>query len=153
MKNILFICTGNTCRSPMAEYLFNHKVFLRKLDNKYRAYSAGVSVCERAEAAKHAKGVLKDMGIDASGHYSKQAQSDDIARAYLVLCMSVPHAKLLRKQFAEYRDKIFSISEYVDNGTDIADPYGGEYEIYKKTAKQLDDVCNEIINKLEDMKQ
>ncbi len=149
MKEILFVCTGNTCRSAMAEYIFNNKVFLKRLDNKYSAFSAGVSVYSSTPASDYAQAAMRNAGIDIRNHKSMQIDEKDIKKSYLTLCMTGRHAEHLRKCFEAYKEKIYSIAEYLHINKNVIDPYGLGYEEYKKTARLIGMLCEEIIKKLE----
>ena len=149
MKKILFVCTGNTCRSAMAEYLFNNEVFLKRLDNKYSAYSAGVAAYSSTTASDYAQMAMKNAGIDISNHKSSQINEKHIKEADLVLCMTAKHADYLREHFFQYKEKIYSIAQYLHIDKNVSDPYGLGYEEYKTTARLLGALCEDIINKLE----
>lgn len=149
MKKILFVCTGNTCRSAMAEYIFNNKALFKKLNNTYSAYSAGVAVYSSTPASDYSQAAMRNAGIDISSHKSRQINEEYIKNAYLVLCMTGRHADYLKEHFFQYRKKIFSIAEYLHINKNVSDPYGLGYEEYKKTARLLDALCEDIIKKLE----
>lgn len=144
---ILFICTGNTCRSPMAEALLNHKV------PEFKVQSAGIYAGENERANQYAIEVLKDAGITC--HHTSQSVTNELLNwADLVLTMTVQHKQLLVMQYPDDQEKYFTLKEYVydaDSSTmndDISDPFGGELPIYQETFKELDTYIELLINKL-----
>ena len=117
--NILFVCTGNTCRSPMAEGYLNSKN-VKGLCVKSRGTAAdGMPVSINAVNA------MKDIGIDISSHISKQITGGDILWADKIICMSPSHKAALEGC------NVPNVKLYVLGGG-ISDPYGGDENIYKK---------------------
>ncbi|MBM7714485.1 low molecular weight protein arginine phosphatase [Siminovitchia sp. FSL H7-0308] len=132
--NILFVCTGNTCRSPMAEAIFHH-IWNGKAD----ARSAGLFAAEGSKAADHALKVLKENNMKLE-HRSKQLQEEDIHWAKYVFTMTEGHKQMLMDMFPAAADKIFTLKEYVNgrNGDlDVIDPFGGDLEVYRSTFQEL----------------
>ncbi|MFK4998783.1 low molecular weight protein arginine phosphatase [Bacillus sp. N9] len=131
--NILFICTGNTCRSPMAEAIYNHLT-----PDSASAKSAGVFAMEGANAASHSIAVLEENGI-AINHTSKNVSETDLTWADLILTMTNAHKELLIGQFPIMAHKVFTLKEYANqtNGenVDVFDPYGGDMDVYRKHFK------------------
>lgn len=130
---ILFVCTGNTCRSPMAEGV------CKKLFPQYEVSSRGVNVFMPVSISENARLALsEDMGVDLSGHSSKQITEDDVKNADLVLTMTYNHRDFLKENYPQYAGKIYTLMEYTHGlDMDISDPYGGSLEIYKSTLKQI----------------
>ena len=142
MKKILFVCTGNTCRSPMAEGIFNEFAHQKGIDAK--ALSAGIFVTERT-VSKNAVKVMAELGIDISVHIPTRIDDCLINESDLILTMTENHRKHLVSNGA-LAEKVFTLAQYVGENCEISDPYGGDEEVYRKT-------CNEIrslIEKYED---
>ena len=135
---ILFVCTGNTCRSPMAEGIFNSL--------SEGAFSRGI-YAEGGRASENALSVMDKMGIDITGHISTQLTCDDVNEADLVLAMTKVHKAAILSVMPEAKDKVFTLGEYAGGG-DISDPYGGDEAVYEKCARELYDYIERIVEKL-----
>lgn len=124
-RKVFFVCTGNTCRSPMAEGLFNHLA-----NATWVAESAGTAAAEGEPVSPQARSVALKHGIDLSGHRSRRITSDMISRADLVLTMTTAQRDMLRKQEPSKADRIFTLKEYVGFGAspegDVASRIGDE---------------------------
>ncbi len=140
-KNIIFVCTGNTCRSPMAEIILKNKLKLVGVDN-IKVSSAGLSATAGEKISRNSLLALKQLGYKAYAFKSKPLTHKAILKADLVLCMTASH-----KTWLKGYDNVFTIAEVTGLG-DINDPYGGDLSIYIKTSHQLEDACNVILNKI-----
>lgn len=145
MKNILFVCTGNTCRSPMAEALFNMKA-----DGRFVAKSAGVFAAPGSNASPQALEVLADQGI-AFNHSSQKLESDLIEWADLILTMTGSHKQMLFMHNPEASEKVYTLKEYTADGGDISDPFGGSVDIYRETMDELDQLIDQLVKRLSNM--
>jgi protein-tyrosine-phosphatase len=141
IKRILFVCTGNTCRSPMAESIMKHKLKEKSITN-IRCSSAGIFADVGKSVSKGAKESLKKLGIKPVGSKARQANGKVLKRYNLVLCMTAAHKDAL-KQFAH--KNIFTIAEFTKTA-DVGDPYEGGAEQYLAVAKQLIDAVDIILD-------
>lgn len=130
LPQILFVCTGNTCRSPIAEYLA--KNIIERDNLKLRAVSAGF--LEGGEPiSENSKQVLALNDIDDSGHVSTLLGDELFRKSWLILTMTEEHKKKILQLNPAAISKTHTLSEFAGFGNDIADPYGKELENYKKT--------------------
>ena len=124
--NIIFLCTGNTCRSPMAEYYLKSK----NLDN-VSVISRGFSGGEKANP--NSITVMNEIGIDVSHHISQQITTDDIDTADAIICMTESHKQLLAS--SSNKNNIFVL------GSGVPDPFGCDVDTYRKCR---DNICHGI---------
>ena len=159
MKNILLVCTGNTCRSAMAEALFEDAVDRSsKLAGKIKLDSAGTFACEGQEATAKACQVMEEIGLDLDKHKAKQINAELVEWADLILAMEASHIEHMEAMFPKAEDKMHTIIGYAegvpgfpgDGRYDIEDPYGEDVEEYRSCAHQLRAYIEKIIKRLED---
>lgn len=142
---ILFVCTGNTCRSPMAAAFMNK--IASENDLEVEADSAGVFATEPEPASENAVAAMREYGIDLSEHRSKQLTNELINEADLILTMTQAH-KMLIEQLAE--GKLYTLLEYAGGSGDISDPYGGDEEEYKAAAQEIYDALCDAAERISD---
>jgi protein-tyrosine phosphatase len=138
---VLFVCTGNTCRSPMAEALCKklladrHACKPEELGQRgFLVYSAGLAAMMGMEASPEAVTVVRDLGGDLSGHHSQPLTADLLAQADHLFTMTQSH---LRTLLAFCPEGATQPRLLASDGSDIADPIGGEPEVYRECAGQI----------------
>jgi protein-tyrosine-phosphatase len=140
LKNVLFVCTGNTCRSPMAEGLFRQAVAGRE---DFQVSSAGVAASKGAPCNPETAALLKKRGA-ALGEFSSRPLSEAmLAAATHVFAMTQGHLQTLEARFPEYSDKYYLVCEFAETassgmGTDVADPIGLGRRAYEEVAETFD---------------
>lgn len=140
---ILFVCTGNTCRSAMAAAMMNDIAVKNDLD--ILVDSAGIFAPIGECAADNAIAAMRERGIDLSLHRTKPLTDDLIDMADVILTMTEAH-KMIVEGMA--KDKVFTLLGYSGSEGDIPDPFGGDLEEYKETADEIYDVLVDIAEKL-----
>ena len=156
---IVLVCTGNTCRSPMAEGILKQRLAAKGEDWKQvNVISAGVAANDGAMAAMQAIEVMEAQGIDISCHASRPLSDAIMHRADVVLTMTRGHRAAILAAWPEMANCVHTLRH---DGGDIADPVGGPVELYEQCAAQIaseldqwlaelgDDFLPQLVNSVE----
>lgn len=139
MKTILFVCTGNVCRSPMAEGLLRHAL---KGRGDYRVLSAGVGAIDGQPPSAHGVRALRELNIDISRLRSRMLTGDLVQQADYIFGMTHGHVDAITLLYPQAADKTFVLREFDETldtyEKDIADPIGGSYEVYLNVRDQIE---------------
>ena len=135
--NILFVCTGNTCRSPMAEGFLK---YLLQNQTNINISSAGTSAILNEPANQSAITVMNEINIDISNYQSKPITLELLEYTNLILAMTNHHRETIIYHFPSIMEYSFLLSDYASNGKikrEISDPYGGTLEIYRNAREEI----------------
>src|ERR1051325_3182187 len=150
MKNILFVCTGNVCRSPMAEGIFGLAVQGR---GEYRVFSAGLGAAEGQPPSPYAVEAVQELGIDISAHRSQMLTPDLVAQADFIFGMTHSHVDTVMLLYPHAAEKTFLLREFDETldffEKDISDPIGGSYEVYLNCRDQIEQGMASLLRFLE----
>lgn len=141
--NVLFVCTGNTCRSPMAAALFNKIAVERDLPVKIE--SAGIFANDGDTASAEAIAVMRYYDIDLLGHHAQTINTELLEKSDLVLTMTGAHKMVLEQYLG---DKVYTLMEFAGIDGDIPDPYGGDIDEYKECAETLYNALLKVADKI-----
>lgn len=156
-KKILFVCTGNTCRSPMAERLLEQTLAFREIKG-FAVYSAGIAAEKNAPMNPKSAQVLRENGIFDGEFNSRRIRDAELRNAFAVICMTEQQKdvlldmrwRALRKVDAigdeEIANNVYSFFDFC--GYDIPDPYGRDIDAYRFVFNKLEGGMSAIIETL-----
>jgi len=148
---IMFVCTGNICRSAMAEAMC--KKMLK--DKNVEVYSCGTMAYTGDECTQNAIEVMEEYNIDITKHKATNVKDSKIEEMDLILCATITHKQILIQMCPNLKEKIYTIKEYAqkdeekkDKNLNISDPWGYSVEVYRNCAKEIEENLKKIIEKI-----
>lgn len=148
----MFICTGNICRSAMAEAMLK-KILKEQNNDKIEVCSAGVYAETGDIPTKEAVQVMQEYGIDLTHHHATNINDSPIEKMDLILCATASHKRAILQSYPNLIEKVFTIKEYAElaqseNDYDISDPWGYSKVVYQECAKEIEMCLKAIIKKI-----
>lgn len=146
---IMFICTGNICRSAMAHVMLAEKAKARE---DLQVYSCGIYAENGDIPTEEAIDVLKTIyNIDLTKHRATNIRNSNILEMDIILCATQKHKIMVLSVYPELKGKVYTMKEFAGypvNNLDIQDPWGCDYNTYKNCAKEINECINLLLNKL-----
>ncbi|MGA2030403.1 MAG: serine hydroxymethyltransferase [Verrucomicrobiota bacterium] len=150
MKTILFVCTGNVCRSPMAEGLFRKAASGR---GEFNVFSAGIGAMDGQPPTSHSVQAMSELGIDISGQRSRMLTAELVRQADYIFGMTHSHVDTIGLLYPQAAEKTFLLREFDDAldpfEKDISDPIGSPYEVYVNCRDQIEQGITSLLKFME----
>ena len=144
---IMFICTGNVCRSAMAQWMF--KKMVEERGKNIEVYSCGVDAEDGWISPNSAIDVMKEYGVDLKKHRSTSLRNSNIEKMDVILCATENHKNIIKYIYPELKEKVFTMKEFAKYSKDdlnIADPWRCGIDVYRNCAKEINECLNKIID-------
>lgn len=148
MPSVLFVCTANVCRSPMASALFRNIVPAEDRIQDWAIESAGTRAVAGASAAYHSQLAIKNRGLDLEYHRSQPVNAQLLNGFDLILTMEQGHKESLCIEFHEVASRVYLITEMVGISHDIWDPVGGSLKEFEAMANELEQILTHGFEKI-----
>lgn len=140
MPSVLFVCTANICRSPMAMAIWQSKV--PDEFSNWVIESAGTWALVGEPAARNTQLVLAEKGFIVSAHRARSVSSELLGQFNLILTMARGHKEALLVEFPDVRERVFLLSEMIGEEFDICDPYRDPIIEYRATAEEIERILS-----------
>lgn len=151
MKSIMFICTGNICRSPMAHAYMQKRLYDLNKQNEYIISSCGTNAIYGQCATDNAIESMKKYDIDLTRHRATSIEDSNILDYDIILVLTKNHKREVLQIYPSLNEKMFTLKEYVNNEEmykDIDDPWGLDINVYNATAKDIVENIDKLIEML-----
>ena len=149
MYSVLFVCTANRFRSPIAEVFFRELLRKQKIDKEWQVGSAGTWTQPGFSAVPSVEWIRKNLGLDVSGHQSKPISQEVVSHYDLILVMEANQKEALTVEFPKESRKIFMLTELTEGPVyDIPDPVIQTDENYLSDAKEIVDLIEKSFQRI-----
>ena len=149
MIHVIFICTGNICRSAMAEGYLKYRLKELSKSDEIVVTSAGTHAVQGEESPKHAKLAIARYGVNIETHTATILEKSNLENADYILVMTERHKKNIIDRYPKIKDKVKLLGEYAKDKEyeEIDDPWGYSYNVYENCAKEIVDSIEGFIEK------
>ncbi len=147
---ILFVCTGNTCRSPMAQVLLEDLLRKENITKVTEVNSAGVNAMPYQPASINSVETMAEIGVDLNSHASEMLTMDLVDDYDLLLTMTENHKDSIVSTLPILSEKVFTLKEYVGLKGDVCDPYDGDIEDYRNCRDDILESVNLLVEKIKE---
>ena len=150
-KLVVFVCTANVCRSPMAEKLFVDALEKTKSKKNIKVFSAGIAAMDGDQASENSISVCKEIGLDLKDHRSAALTRATAENASVIFCMTESHRALLQMYFElPEKTQVFLMREFMEDGkNELPDPFGQNLDVYRACRENMSESIPSLLNWVE----
>ena len=150
-KKVLFVCTANVCRSPMAEHLFARAIEQSEISQNIVSTSAGLSAMDGDKASQNSIDACEELGVDITDHRSTGLSRTTLQEASVVFCMTESHRALINMYFELPQGyPIYLMREFIEGESkELPDPYGQDIDVYRQCRDRMLECMPSLINWVE----
>ena len=152
MQKIMFVCTGNICRSAMADKMLAKRI--KEENMNIEVYSSGTFAEDGDYPTIEAIETMEEYGVDLKQHRATNIRKSNIEEMDLILCATTNHRSMVLQLYPSLAGKVYTMKEYVgeiQNGIDISDPWGYDLAVYRKCAAEIEKIIEKIIDKMKNV--
>ena len=149
-QNILFVCTSNNCRSPIAEAMFKDMLAKDPVLGKagIKVSSAGIKISDLYSTTEETIAVMEERGLSIESHRSRPITAKLLHNVDLILTMEHRQRLVILARYPQLEDKVFLLSEYAGGSGEIYDPVGGTIDAYRAYTQKLETYLGAILSRL-----